>query len=338
MIARDLTHNFTPLQALIITAPTLLLGAYYLRRSAQVSRFMLLSFLVSVAYGIGVELLDIRTTETYFYTDLLLMVGRDPNWVPFSVGVSWACILFIVMLTSDRLALPVLLRPAFDGALALSLDFVMDPVASASVWVPRLGATCSTVTSAPFGGIGMWTWCVPEGASALWYNVPIANFIGWFLVVACVSAALRIVRGPLRGPERGWPLQLVLIIASAVVAGLTVLGSAWAYPYIFPTATVQFVVLAILFVAPIVAVVLLRSRLRFDNPLDKGLLLLPALILVSELVSFFRHDIDRAHWPTAASLIIAMAVLSAALLVLPYAQALGDRRGRIRGEAKQQLG
>lgn len=322
----DITHVYTPLQAMLITAPTLLLGAYYFRRSTRVGRFAALAFLVSIAYGITVEMLDIRTTETYFYTDLLLMVGRDPNWVPFSVGVSWACLLYIVMSTSDRLGLPAPLRPLFDGTLALSLDLVMDPVASASVLVPRIGSTCSTVNTPPFGGAGMWTWCVPEGSSALWYSVPISNFIGWFLVVSCMSAALRIVRGPLRGAERPAPMQLAMLLGAAAAAGFAVLSSAWVYPRLLQSTALQFAVLAAMFFVPVVIVGVLRRRLTFDNPIDRGMLALPALILTSETVQFFTHGIDRAHWPGSALLIVACAVVSAALLLLPSAGRLLHRR------------
>lgn len=317
-----LTHVYTPLQALLITAPTLLLGAYYFRRNVRAGRFAALTFLVSIAYGITVELLDIRTTETYFYTDLLLMVGRDPNWVPFSVGVSWACILYIVMATSDHLGLPTPVRPLFDGTLALALDLVMDPVASASVLVPRIGASCANVTTPPFGGAGMWTWCVPEGSTALWYSVPISNFIGWFLVVGCMSAAVRIVRGPLRGGERSAPVQVAMLLGAAACAGFAVLCSAWAYPRVLQSAALQFTVLALMVVVPISIIVLMRKRLVFDNRVDRGLLALPAVILVSETVQFFTHGIDRAHWPGSAVLLVCCALFSAAFLLLPSARSL----------------
>jgi len=314
----DKTHLFTPLHALLITAPTLLLGVYYFRRSRTVGTFAMLSFLVSIAYGIVVELLDIRTTETYFYTDLLLMVGRDPNWVPFSVGVSWACLLFVMMTTSDRLGLPVPLRPLFDGALALSIDFVMDPVASASVLVPQIGASCADTPAKEFGGMGMWTWCVPEHSTALWYTVPIANFIGWFLVVSCISAAIRIARGPLRAESRSWPVQLAMLLVLAAIAGFTVLCTAWLYPFVLKSAGIQFAVMWTMFLLPLGCVVVLRKRLTFDNPRDRGLLALPALILVSETGTFFYKHVDGNHWPLSAVVILACALVSGVLLLLPY--------------------
>jgi len=316
--ASRMTHLFTPLQALLITAPTILLGAYYLRRSAKLGTFAMLVFLVSIAYGLSVELLDIRTTETYFYTDLQLMLGSDPNWVPFSVGVSWAAILFVAMTTSDRLELPTAWRPAFDGTIALSLDFVMDPVASASVLVPQIGGSCADAATAPFGGLGMWTWCVPESGAVLWYSVPLANFTGWFLVVGCMSAAVRIARGPLKAERRSWPAQLAILVVVAALAALAVLCTAWMYPRVLQSPLAQYAVLFTLFLAPIVAVIAMRKRLSFDHPLDKGLLSLPALILVSETGTFLVRGIDRARWPGSAVLIVLFALLSATLLLLPY--------------------
>jgi hypothetical protein len=319
----DKTHIFTPLHALLITAPTLALGVYYFMRAKRVSRFTMLIFLVSIAYGILVELLDIRTTETYFYTDLLLMVGHDPNWVPFSVGVSWACLLFVMMTTSDRLNFPVVLRPLLDGTLAVAIDFVMDPVASASVLVPKLGTSCAFTPAKEFGGVGMWTWCVPADSTALWYDIPVANFVGWFLVVSCVSAAFRFARGPLRAESRSWPMQILIANGVAAVAGLAVLMSAWVYPTVLPTADMQFIVLWTLFLTPIALIALLRKRLTFTNPMDRGLLALPFLILTSELGTFFYKRIDYARWPGSAALIVVFALLSAALLLLPYARSAG---------------
>jgi hypothetical protein len=320
--AVDKTHLFTPLQAIGITAPTLLLGIYYFVRAKRVGMFAVLTFLVSIAYGLCVELLDIRTTETYFYTDLLLMLGRDPNWMPFSVGVSWACLMFVMMTTSDRLGLPVPLRPLLDGAMAVSVDFVMDPVASASVLVPAIGPSCAFTPAAEFGGMGLWTWCVPVNAPALWFTVPVSNFIGWFLVVSCFSAAVRYARGPLRAESRPLLAQLAILVAVAAVAGFLVLCSAWAYPNVLAGGTIQWVVLWTLFLTPIVAVFILRDRLRFDTPLDRGLLALPAVILVSEVGTFFWKRIDHTHWPVSALQIVGFALLSAALLLLPYWRAV----------------
>ncbi len=314
----DKTHIFTTLQAALITTPTLLLGVYYFVRSRRLGPLMMLIFLTGIVYGISVEMLDIRTTETYFYTDLLLMLGRDPNWVPFSVGVSWACLMFVMMTTSDRLGAPAMLRPLLDGTLAMCVDLVMDPVASASVRVTAIKDSCAFTPAVEFGGRGMWTWCVPQDAPALWFTVPISNFVGWFLVVSCFSAAVRIVRGPLRGAARPWPVQLGLLLAAAAVAGLLVLSAAWVYPRVLSTGVRQWSVFALMLVGPLAGLVVSRTRLNRSNPRDLGLLALPLVILVSETVTFFRRGIDSPHWPGSALLLVACALLSAALLWLPY--------------------
>jgi hypothetical protein len=313
----DALHRFTLAEAIVLTGPAFLMMAYYFWRAKKLGTLTMLTFLLGIGYGLSLELFDIRKGEAYFYTDLRLMVGSAPNWVPLFIGVCWGGILFVAMQTSDRLGLPVRLRPLYDGALAMSLDLVLDPSASNSVFVAKTGVTCSASTNQPFGGMGLWTWCVPENHEALWFSVPVSNFIGWFMVIALASAAVRIVRGPLHAESRPALVQLLMLAAGFAVSAIGLVVTLELLLRVMGIGIGQDIVLAALVLLPLVIVVVMRQRLNFDNRLDVGLLIVPAYLLLWEAGTFFVEGIDRASWPGSAALLVASVLFSALLWLMP---------------------
>ena len=315
----DPLHRFTLVQSLVLTVPAFVIMAYYFRRAMNVGRFSVIVFLLAIAYGMAIELFDIKASEAYFYTDVKLMVGSAPNWVPLFIGVCWGGILFAAMETSDRLQLPVKLRPLFDGALGLSLDLVLDPVASNSAYVSSAGVTCSDSSYSFFGGIGLWSWCIPgNSAEPLWFSVPVPNFIAWFMVLALGSAAVRIIRGPLRAESRNVAVQVLMLIAGFVLAGVGLVAGLSILLKLVTGSAGLWVVLGLLVIAPIVLLLVYRRTLVFDNPFDAGLLMFPAYIVVWEVGTYIVAGVDRASWPQSLLVLIAAALFSVMLWLMPY--------------------
>jgi hypothetical protein len=280
-------------------------------------------FLLAIAYGMAIELFDIKASEAYFYTDVKLMIGSAPNWVPLFIGVCWGGILFAAMETSDRLQLPVRTRPIFDGALGLSLDLVLDPVASNSAFISRAGLTCSDGSYSFFGGIGLWSWCIPENAvEPLWFSVPVPNFIAWFMVLGLASAAVRIIRGPLRAESRHVVTQVVMLIAGFALAAGTMVLVLSLLLKVVNTAAGLCAVLGILVAAPVVLLAIYRRTLRFDHAFDAGLPLFPAYIVIWEVGTYIVAGIDRASWPASLLVLLAAAVFSSLLWLMPYLKRL----------------
>jgi hypothetical protein len=315
----DPLHRFTLVQSLVLTVPAFVIMAYYFRRAITVGRFAAIVFVLAIAYGMAIELFDIKASEAYFYTNVRLMVGSAPNWVPLFIGVCWGGILFAAMETSDRLQLPVRLRPIFDGALGLSLDLVLDPVASNSAFVSTSGITCSDGTYVFFGGIGLWSWCVPEnGIEPLWFSVPVPNFIAWFMVLGLASAAVRIIRGPLRAESRHVITQGALLIAGFALAAVTMVVVLSILLKVVTSDAGLCAVLGILVAAPIVLLSVYRRSLRFDHAFDGGLLLFPAYIVVWEVGTYLVAGIDKPSWPGPLLVLIAAALFSSLLWLTPY--------------------
>ena len=305
--------------------PTFALGVYYFLRAVRIGRYEAVTFLVCCVYGMAVERLAIRTTESYSYADLWFMLGQSPDWVPYSIGITWAMVIFIVMRTSDRLGLPWGARPLLDGALATILDLVIDPVSSASRWVAQTGVACMNDTTPLFGGFGVWTWCVPVGDRALWFTIPLANFLGWFVVVAFFSFTVRAGREWLKADQWGVVAQSGPVLGFAALALALVKGSARFYQHEELGASGQFALLGLLLVGPLVYVAIGWRRWNYRNPRDLGLLSMPAYAWVGGVGAFFLAGIDRAWWPAAAVQLVAVALIGAGLYLLPYAGTLRRR-------------
>ncbi|MGD8320868.1 MAG: NAD(P)-binding protein, partial [Gemmatimonadota bacterium] len=305
------------------------LAVHYLGRAYLLSRYMTMSFLVIAAYGIVAELLEIRSAHSYYYTELLVMFGERPGWVPLTIGCSWASLIFVSMRTSDLLRLPWWQRPFLDGAVAVSMDLVIDPVSSNSRWVQALGDSCVGAGQA-FGGIGVWTWCVPHGDKALWFNVPLDNFFLWFAIVVTISMAVRVGQHVFGGEGRGRWAQLGLLIALAAVAMAVLFAVMEGYTSFMTGVTAQRVAIAAVVLGPLVLVLLQARRLRFDNHLELGLLVAPAWMFLSGTIAFGKLGIAGRDGPGSTALLVAAALFSSLILLAPYLATLVDRKARRR--------
>jgi hypothetical protein len=299
--------------------PTFALGVYYLLRAMRTGRYNAIAFVACCVYGMAVERFAIRTTESYDYADLWFMLGQSPNWVPYSIGITWAMVIFIVMQTSDRLGLPWGARPLLDGALATILDLVIDPVSSASRLVEQSGVPCMNDTTPLFGGFGVWTWCVPTGDRALWFTIPLANFLGWFAVVAAISFTLRAGREWLKADRWGVAAQSAVLLGLAAIAFAMTKGTARFYQHEMLGAAGQRALLALVLLAPLMYLAAGWRRWNYWNPRDLGLLLMPIYAWGGGVGSFFLTGIDRTSWPRAAAVLVLVALGGIGLYLLPYA-------------------
>lgn len=319
--------TLTPIEVFLATVPTIVLSLWYVYRSSRINRYDTLALVVAFVYGMALEVASIRTVHEYGYADLWFMFGSSPNWVPYSVGLGWASMVYVGMQTSDRVGLPWWQRPFLDGAVATVLDLVLDPGASATRWVIKDAGPCLNQTTPTFGGIGAWTWCVPEGTQGFWYTVPLGNFIGWFVIIATLSFFYRAGREWFKADGRGWLAQVGLLVAAAAlsmvacVVLLTMTGIATR------SGAVQWTVFAALIGTPVLLVLAQRARLKFDNPVAWGVVVWPLYIYAVWVVMFIAKRVDPSWWPLAPVGIVAAACFGLALLFLPNLALLRRRSG-----------
>lgn len=324
------TSHLSMMIVLSTLIPTFFLGVWAFVHAIRRNRYDAIAFLVVIVYGIVVETIDIRSIENYDYGNLLIMIGTAPDWVPLAVGVSWATIIYIAMRSSDLLGLPWKLRPLYDGAFAVWLDLVMDPVSSSSRWVFTSNHSCGIRTPAIFGGVGLWQWCVPAGSKTLWLSVPLSNFIGWFVVVVAVSYWLRVGRERMRGDERDALGQTLLVTALAAAAVVTVVVFAKLFIAEWLGAPAQWTIFALVFLGPLAVVAFYARRLHFRNRIDLALLGMPLMVFVAEPLTFFRRGIDR-DMPHAPLLFVGSLIGCMFVVLLPY---LGRLRGGLRSDLR----
>lgn len=101
-----------------------------------------------------------------------------PIWIP----CGWALIMYLVMRTSDKLAITWYKRPILDGLMALVIDFALDPVASWNHWWLWDFEKMKRIAAA--AGI--------EVEPTIFFKVPATNYMAWVVIVASFSFFVRL--------------------------------------------------------------------------------------------------------------------------------------------------
>jgi hypothetical protein len=321
--------NQPPFWAVFLAVvPPLILGVWYQIRAIRISRYEGLSFFVAFLFGMTIEALALHTTNDYDYANLWLMFGKPPDWVPYTIGVCWASIMYVAMRTSDALGLPWWQRPLFDGAAAMTMDLLLDPVMSATKIVPNQMAHCIALPGKPIGGLSLWTWCVtPASHTAMWFTVPVPNFLGWCTVITLFSMMVRL--GYRYGdPDKRTPLAqfvMLLVLAGVALGGCALLddieikistGPVW----------LAHTALAAVVAVPFVLVVVQARSLNFCNSFPAWRLAWPAYAYLTWGSLFFIKRIDADNWPGDALIMVATIVVGIFLLLLPYLGNITRRR------------
>jgi len=125
----------------------------------RIQRLLLL--LVLFVYGSLLEYIGVAKGYYFYNPDFIMLL----EGVPFPVSLAWVGIIYSVMIIAERLSLNHWLRIITASLIALSLDWGLDPAASA---------------------LGLWSWNTNQG---IFYGVPTHNFYGWFFIPAAFLIA-----------------------------------------------------------------------------------------------------------------------------------------------------
>lgn len=166
-----------------------------------------------LAFGFAVsqtvELLAVALGR-YRYPDWLVYFPPRPALVPLAIGLGWAALLPGVMRASEALLgrrAAIWRLAALDGALAVALDLVLDPIVSG----PPLR---------------MWLWR-GDGMTPyrFWlFGVPVFNFVGWFVLVCACSLELRLVEAR---PSARALRDLALFFVADLIIALSLMLLPW---------------------------------------------------------------------------------------------------------------
>ncbi|MEI6304521.1 MAG: carotenoid biosynthesis protein [Candidatus Taylorbacteria bacterium] len=161
--------NFSINYFLIFESLAFISFALVIAREIYHRNYLRLFEIVSCAvFGMILEIGNTYLAHTYSYSTSFLF---NLAHVPVAIGLSWAVIIYCVMLLSDQYNIPWHLRPFMDALGAVLLDMTMDIVAIR---------------------LGFWTWTIPLNTE--WYGVPFENLVGWILVVLSFSFIIRFIR------------------------------------------------------------------------------------------------------------------------------------------------
>jgi hypothetical protein len=117
----------------------------------------LLFFIPAFVYGWVLEESAIAIYHRYYYSSEFLLTYLD---APFCIAAGWATILYSGIVISEYLSLSRFKAALFVALWGLSIDFSMDALAVRFAY---------------------WTWTFPEYKILPYFNVPVSNFVAWFI-------------------------------------------------------------------------------------------------------------------------------------------------------------
>jgi len=192
-----------------------LLTGVFVARAYRKNRLPIL--ITACLFGIIVEYLTVRTRTDYCYGQFMLMFPPmswpvPPDWcavgarVPVWGSLTWGMLIYGAMTLSSAMAGPLVARCMFDALLVLTIDWILDPLAS---WV------------------SFWTWQTPGP----WFGIPLDNFAGWFLLVFSFSFMNRLMRivvpRYLSGAKATIAIGATTIVFAFVMLKATLTGYVW---------------------------------------------------------------------------------------------------------------
>ena len=305
----------------LAVVPPAILCIWYVIRADRLSRYESLALIVAFFYGLTVEALALHTSHEYDYANWWLMFGSRPDWVPFAICASWASIMYVVMRSSDAIGLPWWQRPLFDGAAAMTLDLVLDPVMSATKIVTDPSLPCMYAPGPSVGGLNLWTWCVdPAIHTPLWLNIPVSNFIGWGIVVMMFSLMVRLGFRYGKPDTRSTFVQfgMLLVLGALAIGGCALIGPPIESHFADGPNWLSYSTLAFVVAIPFLLVIAQQKNLNFRNAFPAWRLAWPAYDYLCWGSLFFILRLDPAEWPGAAVIMVGTIMVSALIFLLPY--------------------
>lgn len=120
----------------------------------------LVFFIPLVIYGWVLEESAIAIFHRYAYTPGFIIKFLD---APVAIAAGWTAVLYSGVVVADGLRLSRFRAALFVALWGLSIDFSMDALAVR---------------------FGYWTWFPPADVVLPYFNVPVSNFVGWFIILS----------------------------------------------------------------------------------------------------------------------------------------------------------
>lgn len=256
------------------------------------------AIITAAIFTFAAESLVIRVTGEYYYNSFLVTLclgGTAPGFgvvvscsdhstcVPLAVPLMESLIIYAAMLTSDRLLLPMPVRSLFDGLLALSIDFGLDPIVSRSVFC----GTQLPPANVPDVGLGFWVWQLNSDVEYL-IGIDLNNYAGWFLGIAMFSFTQRLLRRWVQPGSRGVWGDLGMAIISLPLSMLLFAPVVFAYRFAVESRLVpEWVLFSVLIAVSLFLSGYYGRSAKHDNEFDVVPLAVPLFLYLYVLFALF---------------------------------------------------
>ena len=231
-----------------------ILGAWCLSYIIKRKEWEHLALFISILiYSTVIEFLTLHITKAYHYGDFLLKIAGFPLWV----STLWAVIVYTSMCASDLMNLPRNIKPFYDALLTVMVELAIDPVSVQ---------------------LKFWFW----HDAGRWFDVPYANYFGWFNAVFIFSWLWRTTGKLLSSEGITTKCSLLLRGLFTIAISAVLLGFSDLVYYLNLPLYLQEVLLLAMFSTSVLLVILFSSEIRTDNPVEGYL-----LITISAIYLYF---------------------------------------------------
>lgn len=263
-------------------------------------RWLFWVILAASFYGYIAEYMSVTSKEhPYWYGEFIVKL---PGPVPLAVFLGWGIIIYASILTSHWLGFPRLLQPFLCGFLAVSVDYVMDPVA---VY------------------LGFWTWNpYMWDLETQWFGIPWSNFVGWFVVVVTFSLTHRVCHRWVPPGERGFWGDFLVAFLAIIPSFLIFMGFMLLYTWVVELNLISEELLFFIFFGLcFIPVFLYIPQFKRDHKIDYVIFAVPVFFYSLCLILYFATGF---HSKEHEFIIVlpALALLSFIAFLWPYLDTL----------------
>jgi hypothetical protein len=290
------TMELPPFANLAFELSSYAIAIYVLIKLKHEERFHMFVFIAAIIATITAELIGLRVSQGYYYSDFLIKIGGRAEGMPLAIAVDWAVIMTCMWRMGTRLDIPWYLLPFVLAFLALPLDLAMDPVASVSKIVPHDFMSCMG-PEFPAGaakGLGYWTWCVSPVNKHQFFGVPLGNFVGWYMLVVAFSFCVIWAHRKLEGTEPGYG-KLALVTLGIVVGTCAIeFGVLWVFMQLEGAGISSIHIFLALMAVGLIAIISSGNR-RHSRDIEWWVLLPLAgdtLLCLAAYIGYMRHHVE----------------------------------------------
>ncbi len=260
--------------------------------------FFFSSLLTTVIFGFLVEYNAMnRIPVPYHYDQYFILLGGT---VPLGICFGWAATFYAVIVTTELLNIPKMMRPFVSSFLAVTIDIVFDPIAVK---------------------MNLWTWTEKTN----WFDIPWSNYVGWFFIVASLTSMFlvaEILHNKYKKRFTAILFPLLAIIPAFIICALAVNGYV---KLVSLSPSKEPLYIALLVTIAIIVFIKILPYMKHDNDINILAISLPLYTFFSGTIAFYVIPVYKSY-EVLALITPAFTTISILLFLLPYKDIVFKKR------------